>query len=93
MQLPEKIWKILNLSWGQHSFYFLGVLNIYVAFNYSIDTWASFKLFGTTGLMFVFIILQTLLSCNQTHRQRKCQGRYKIMWYAIMAEDVADSPG
>jgi intracellular septation protein len=32
-----------------------------VAFNYSQDAWVNFKLFGTTGIMFVFIILQTLL--------------------------------
>ena len=29
----------------------LGVLNLYVAFNYSTDAWVNFKLFGTTGLM------------------------------------------
>jgi intracellular septation protein len=32
-----------------------------VAFNYSQDTWVNFKLFGITGIMFVFIIGQTLL--------------------------------
>lgn len=60
MPLPEKIWRILNFSWAAF-FIFLGILNLYVAFNYSIDTWASFKLFGTTGIMFAFIIAQTLL--------------------------------
>lgn len=60
MQLPEKVWRILNFSWAAF-FIFLGILNLYVAFNYSIDTWASFKLFGTTGIMFAFIIAQTLL--------------------------------
>jgi len=57
--LPEKVWKTLNLSWAIF-FIGLGILNLYVAFNYSIDTWASFKLFGTMGLMFVFIIAQSL---------------------------------
>ena len=60
MELPEKIWKTLNFSWAMF-FLFLGVINLYIAFNYPIDTWANFKLFGTTGLMFVFIILQMLL--------------------------------
>ena len=57
--LPESVWKKMNLSWA---FFFLGlgVLNLYVAFNYSIDTWASFKLFGTMGLMFVFVTTQSL---------------------------------
>jgi len=38
----------------------LGVLNLYVAFNYSTDTWVNFKLFGTTGLMLVFVVLQAM---------------------------------
>jgi intracellular septation protein len=58
--LPEKVWKALNLSWATF-FLCLGVINLYVAFNYSTDTWASFKLFGTMGLMFVFIIAQSLV--------------------------------
>lgn len=60
MHLPETVWKTLNFSWAVF-FVCLGLLNLYVAFNYSIDTWASFKLFGTTGIMFVFIIAQTLM--------------------------------
>jgi intracellular septation protein len=39
----------------------LGFLNLYVAFNYSLDAWVNFKLFGVTGMMFVFIIAQTVL--------------------------------
>lgn len=57
--LPERIWRMMNLSWAGF-FLGLGVINLYVAFNYSIDTWASFKLFGTMGLMFVFVIAQSL---------------------------------
>jgi intracellular septation protein len=36
----------------------LGVLNLYVAFNYSTDAWVNFKLFGVTGLIMVFVLLQ-----------------------------------
>jgi intracellular septation protein len=57
--LPEAIWNKLNIAWTIF-FTALGALNLYVAFNYSIDTWASFKLFGTMALMFVFIIGQSL---------------------------------
>ena len=60
MTLPEKLWRKLNVAWALF-FLGLGGLNLYVAFNYSIDTWASFKLFGTMGLMFVFIIAQSLV--------------------------------
>ena len=57
--LPDAIWEKLNVAWVIF-FTGLGALNLYVAFHYSIDTWASFKLFGTMGLMFVFIIGQSL---------------------------------
>lgn len=61
MELPELVWKKLNYSWAVF-FILLGILNLYVAFNYSIDTWASFKLFGATGIMFVFIIAALMLN-------------------------------
>ncbi len=59
ISLPETIWNKLNIAWAIF-FTGLGALNLYVAFNYPIDTWASFKLFGTMALMFVFIIGQSL---------------------------------
>ena len=58
ISLPEAIWEKLNVAWAIF-FSALGALNIFVAFNYSIDTWANFKLFGTMGLMFIFIIGQS----------------------------------
>lgn len=60
VELPEHVWKKMNLSWAVF-FTLLGFINLFVAKNYSTDTWATFKLFGATGLMFVFIILQILM--------------------------------
>jgi intracellular septation protein len=60
VNLPDLVWSKLNLAWAM-LFVALGFLNLYVAFNYSQDTWVNFKLFGITGIMFVFIIGQTLL--------------------------------
>lgn len=60
INLPNNVWAKLNLAWAA-LFVALGFLNLYVAFNYSQDTWVDFKLFGITGIMFVFIIGQTLL--------------------------------
>lgn len=57
VSLPEPVWARLNLGWALF-FAFLGVLNLYVAFTYSTDAWVNFKLFGTTGLMLVFILGQ-----------------------------------
>lgn len=60
ISMPESIWTRLNLAWAAF-FAALGVLNLYVAFHFSTDTWVDFKLFGTMGLMFAFIIGQTLV--------------------------------
>lgn len=60
IKLPEPIWVRLNTSWSVF-FGAMGVINLYVAYNYSTDAWVNFKLFGFMGLMFVFIILQALL--------------------------------
>jgi intracellular septation protein len=55
--LPEPLWVRLNYAWIGF-FAVMGVLNLWVAFNFSTDTWVSFKLFGGMGLMIVFIVLQ-----------------------------------
>jgi intracellular septation protein len=59
IELPDKIWHYLNYTWSGF-FTMLGCLNLYVAFNFSMDTWVDFKLFGTTGLMLLFILLQAV---------------------------------
>lgn len=58
--LPLHVWNYLNLAWSLF-FAVLGVVNLYVAFNYPTATWVNFKLFGATGMMFAFILLQGLL--------------------------------
>ena len=60
MSLPDGIWRRVNLSWVAF-FMSMGLLNLYVAFNFSTATWVNFKLFGGMGLMFVFIIAQSLI--------------------------------
>lgn len=60
VQLPEALWGKLNLAWVAF-FAVMGVLNLYVAFNFSESDWVNFKLFGGMGLMFLFIIAQGLL--------------------------------
>ena len=57
---PQAIWNKLNLLWVIF-LVGLGFLNLYVAFNYSLDTWVNFKLFGVTSLLFLFMIGQTLV--------------------------------
>ncbi len=60
MSLPDGVWRRVNLSWVAF-FITMGLLNLYVAFNFSTATWVNFKLFGGMGLMFAFIIAQSLM--------------------------------
>ncbi len=55
--LPVHVWNRMNLSWSLF-FAALGFINLYVAFNYTTDSWVTFKMFGFTGLMLVFILAQ-----------------------------------
>jgi len=57
IQLPDPAWNKLNFSWVGF-FAGMGVLNLYVAFNFPTDTWVNFKLFGGMGLMHAFVIAQ-----------------------------------
>ncbi|HJV84877.1 MAG TPA: septation protein A [Noviherbaspirillum sp.] len=57
--LPDLVWQRLSLSWAAF-FGAMGLVNLYVAYNFSTAAWVNFKLFGFTGLMFVFVIAQSL---------------------------------
>ena len=59
MSLPEDVWQRVNLSWVGF-FAAMGLLNLWVAFNFSTSTWVNFKLFGGLGLMFVFVLIQAM---------------------------------
>jgi len=59
MSLPERIWSRLNWTWVGF-FAFMGVANLYVAYNFSEKVWAAFKLFGGMGLMLAFVLAQSL---------------------------------
>ncbi|MEQ1661533.1 MAG: septation protein A [Thiobacillus sp.] len=60
MELPAMAWGRLNASWGGF-FVFMGLANLFVAFNFSTDDWVNFKLFGSMGLMLVFVVLQSMM--------------------------------
>ena len=59
IELPEFVWSKLNTAWA----FFLtciGFLNLWVAQNFPEKTWGLFKVFGILGLMFVFVIVQSM---------------------------------
>ncbi len=59
LQLPESVWLRLSLAWVAF-FVGMGLLNLWVAFNFSTDAWVNFKLFGGIGLMLLFTLVQGL---------------------------------
>ncbi len=52
---PAPVWLRVNISLTTF-FAVLGIINIYVAYNYTTETWAFFKVFGVMGINFVFIL-------------------------------------
>jgi intracellular septation protein len=59
MELPEAAWRVTNWSWIVF-FAVMGVVNLWVAFNFDTDTWVNFKLFGGLGLMALFVVGQAV---------------------------------
>ena len=57
LRLPDGVWDKLLWSWV---LFFLakGGLNLWVAFHFDTDTWVNYKLFGSMGLMLVFVLGQ-----------------------------------
>ena len=57
--MPDAAWSKLNAAWAAF-FAVMGVVNLYVAYQFSTDAWVNFKLFGSMGLMLVFILAQSV---------------------------------
>ncbi|MCG8671125.1 MAG: septation protein IspZ [Pseudomonadales bacterium] len=57
INVPQNQWPWLNLCWVMF-FIMVGLLNIYVAFNYDEETWVTFRLVGLSSLNLVFFVLQ-----------------------------------
>jgi intracellular septation protein len=57
LSLPDFVW--LRLLWSWSGFFaIMGGINLWVAFNYDTETWVNYKLFGSMGLMLVFVLAQ-----------------------------------
>lgn len=56
IKAPPSTWTAVNAA---AILFFLGcgALNLYVAYNFDNDTWVNFKVFGLTGLNFLFMIV------------------------------------
>lgn len=68
--LPDRVWSNLNLAWAGF-FALMGVLNIYVAYNFSEADWVNFKLFGGMGLMLAFIVAQGFMLSKYVEEEKE----------------------
>ena len=59
LQLPDAAWRVTTWSWTAF-FAAMGLVNLWVAYNFDTDTWVNFKLFGGMGLMLLFVLAQAL---------------------------------
>jgi intracellular septation protein len=57
ISLPDAVWTRLTWAWVVF-FGAMGCLNLYVAFNYSLDTWANFKVWWSMGIILAFSLAQ-----------------------------------
>lgn len=54
LKLPNEAWRVLTYGWAG-AFILAGVLNLYVAYNYSLDAWVTFKFVGLMALNVLFM--------------------------------------
>ncbi len=72
IQLPDPVWLRLNLSWVLF-FGALGLINLYVVYNYDTDTWVNFKLFGLMGLTVGFVFIQALFLARHIKTEEQAE--------------------
>lgn len=56
LTLTDPQWRGLNAAWATF-FLVVGVLNLFIAYNYSEALWIKFKVFGVFGLQFAFLLI------------------------------------
>jgi intracellular septation protein len=59
IHLPRFVWTRLNLLWVSN-FFIVGGLNLIVAYQFSEQTWVSYKLYSSIGFTLVLTILTAL---------------------------------
>jgi intracellular septation protein len=56
LSLVDEVWTRLNFGWA-FGFFLAGVLNLIVAYNFSMEFWVTYKLVGGFALTFLYIII------------------------------------
>lgn len=74
IELPDAVWHRMNQAWMVF-FVAIGILNLFVAFNFSLTTWVTFKSFGLTAITLAFALGQGLLISRHLDRvEAKAKG-------------------
>ncbi|MBB1435735.1 septation protein IspZ [Pseudoalteromonas sp. SG43-6] len=58
--VPESLWDKLNILWIAITAG-ISALNIYIAYNFSLDFWVNFKVFGLMGITFVSLFATIIM--------------------------------
>jgi len=69
IQLPDQVWVKLSYMWIAF-FTVSGLINLWVYYNFSLDAWVNFKLFGLMGLTFAFILIQGVYISRYTQEDK-----------------------
>jgi intracellular septation protein len=68
IELEPAMWRKLNTLWVVN-FAVIGALNLYVMYNFDLQTWVYFKTFGMIGLSLLMVVGQAIwISAHATDR-------------------------
>ena len=57
--LPDNVWKKLSHGWSL-GFFISGLLNIIIAYNFTLDFWVSYKLFGGFLITLIYLVIMMI---------------------------------
>ena len=72
-RVSDRQWRGLSVVWAAF-FVAMGVLNLYIAFNFSLDFWVKFKVFGLLGITMLFILSQVVWIASKMELAKETQG-------------------
>ena len=73
-QLPSHVWRNLTLGWAA-GFFLAGLLNLIIAYGFSLDFWVSYKLIGGFAISLIYIMLTMIYLIKGGYLQEENPGR------------------
>ena len=67
ISMPDPAWRKLTYIWVIFLLA-LGALNLWVAYTFTEPQWVNFKLFGSTTILFLFLVGQTVYISQYTKK-------------------------